>query len=174
MITASKCSCIASEDEFIFTIDYKDKYLVYTDYSVWNTSTHSLPLDEYIITISNNGASKNFKVKVGLSTPIKYSDLPFLSSQDCIPNCNFDGIYTFQVETCGDIYSKTVSILQSLNCAYKKLLLEKRIDYAFELFKYIEYIKAYTDINANDSAKEIYKIAIKFINKLKCNCNGFM
>lgn len=165
------CSCIKDE-KYKFTLDYRDDYLIYTDFSEWVTSNKNTPIVNYKIDIANGESVKTFTVIVGSSTIIKYVDLP----RNCEGECNFDGVYAFKVTACQEtqIFEKTEAIVQSLMCAYDQLILKDDWNNAYKLLKYIEYVKVYSRYNLKDKAFKYYNIAVDLIKNLKCNCNELM
>lgn len=162
-----KCSCIAN-DNFNFTIEYKKDYLLFVDKSDWETSSYNTPLTEYTLNIINGELTKSIQVKVNGSTVINYCDLPSDNG------CGNDGVYEFQVETCGQIFTKCEAILINIMCAYSKLLITKDFteyeDVVWPIFREIEFIKANSRICNTTHAIEHYKIVKKMIEHLNCKC----
>lgn len=164
------CSCIANH-KYLFTIDYRDDYILYTDYSDWVTAPSATPSKEYEITIKNNdsGLETKITVGVGITTPIELSTLK--QSQDC----GVDGIYLFSVESCGITLEKSEAILPSVNCAYTQLLLkDNKTDQdwkdLYDVFFEIEYIKSASRLKLVDQASEHFEVLTKKLKHLNCNC----
>lgn len=165
------CACIKDKG-FYFTIDYKDDYLVYTDYSDWIMHKSKSLITEYDLEITNGKSKKTFTVPVNKSTIIKYSDLPIT----CDLPCNFDGVYTFTITACQDtqVFERTEAILESVIRIYDKLICDERWDDAFDIFKWMESIKSHVRVGNIDQASKSYITLMTLIKKLKCDCYGFM
>lgn len=165
------CHCI-KDDNFAFTIDYKSDYLVYTDYSDWLSNPGSI-IEDYDLTITNytNNVSKDFKVKANLSTIIKYEELPIEKDLSCPP----DGIFKFAINVCQGTqeYCKINAILINSQKAYEYLVREDKWDDAFEVLKYLEYVKVFANGNDIKKSLEYYEILQKLLKKIKCNCDGW-
>lgn len=167
----SSCSCIANE-QFKFTIDYREDEILYTDHSEWITA-NGLPKSEfYDIKVINkeSGLETNIKVGVGKTTPISYKQLQ--ASQAC----GIDGVYTFRVDSCGQILERSEAILPSLQCAYTNLLLkydenEKNTEDLMKVFIELEYIKSSARLGLLDQASQHFEILTKTIKHLDCGCN---
>ncbi len=163
-IAKSKCSCIVN-GEFLFTIDYKSNYLIYTDNSTWVTSVHNNPLEQYEIKISNESESKTYLVNVGKSTIIKYADL-FGS----IHNCNCLSILTISTEICGEPFEQYFAYTEPFQKAFEKLLIERRVDDAIKLFGHIETLKAQVNNELIPEVMETHKLIIAYLKMIKCSC----
>jgi len=181
------CLCII-DNLFNFTIDLKEEYLIFTDFSKWSLSLEeliqnqvtqeievSLCEDEDICcndpknintTTNQKLPTKKITILPGRSTIIYYKDL-------FNTDCDIDGVYLFKITTCDDtqILSRKYSILKYLICAYKQLLLKNDWDNAFKLLQNIEMIKSESEINNFDKVKTLYEISIRFIKKFNCNCD---
>lgn len=162
-----KCSCIAN-DNFNFTIEYKKDYLLFVDQSEWTTSEYNTEIDTIPLTIINGDKSKTINIKVKGSTIIKYCDLP------SDHGCGNDGVYTFQIETCGQKFSKCEVILLHIMCSYSKLLLmykpSEYDDKVWPIFREIEFIKANSRICNVTKATEHYNILKRMFEHLNCKC----
>lgn len=161
------CSCIANNN-FRFTIDYKKDYLIFNDQSEWVTPEFNTPLITHNLKIINGEEFKTITIKVNGSTIINYCDLP--AKGDCGP----DGIYSFEIETCGEIFSRCEAILQHTTCSYSKLLIETPIE-NFEqkvlpVFKLMEYIKSSARICDITQAAKNYELLEKTLKQLNCKC----
>lgn len=175
------CACIQN-DKFRYTLDFKDNYLVYTDYSEWITNSansvksdnifneYTLNISNYVDTLNGTNISKSFVVKSNLSTIIDYNKLPLYSENNgCLP----DGIYKFNIKVCQDTqeYTKVEAVLLNVYKQYEILLKEDNWDTAFEVLKYIEYVKTFANENNIEKVIEYYTILQKILKKIKCNCN---
>lgn len=165
-----KCSCI-SDNNFMFTIDYREDNIVYTDYSSWVTAKGNIPQEVYDIIIINeeSGLETRVTAKLGLSILIPLSSLR--SSE----NCKSDGIYKFQVESCGVTLERSEAILPSINCAYTQLLVnpnktEKDWDDIYNVWMQMEMVKASSSTGLTEQASEHFKVLTNIINQLNCNC----
>lgn len=164
MIEKSKCSCIVN-GEFLFAIDYRSNYLIYTDFSKWVTSIHNRPLEQYEIKISNETQTKSYLVNVDKSTIIKYEDL-FGS----ILNCNCLSILTITAEICGEPFVQYIAYTEPFQKAFEKLLIERRVEEALKLFSYIETLKAQVINDLIPQAMETHKLIIAYLKMIKCSC----
>jgi hypothetical protein len=162
-----KCSCIANNN-FDFRIEYKDNYLLFVDKSTWITSEFNLPIDEFDLTITNGDLTKTIKARVNGSTRINYCDLPSDNG------CGNDGIYKFQVNSCGDDFFICEAVLININCAYTKLLLKYNVEEYKEkiwpIFREIEFIKANASICNTTLAEKHYKIVKTMFEHINCKC----
>ena len=163
----SKCSCIENNN-FDFSIDYKKDHLVFVDKSKWITAENSSPLEEFEVTIYNDNKSKKFKARVNGNTKLKYCDLP--SDNEC----GSDGIYKFEAEICGELFSITEAVLQHIMCSYTKLLVrynfEEYKEKIWPIFREIEYIKANANVENITEAIEHYKILKRMFEHINCKC----
>jgi len=158
----SNCLCII-DNEFNFTISYRDNYFIFTDYSSWGEIKDVN--DKVSVTIKQNEITKEIFIYPNQANIVKYDNL--------IPGeCGYDGIYQFIIKTCSDTQILCVNyyILKNIECAYRTLVLKEDWDNAKILQQYIELIKANAYFKDFDKAKEFYSIAVKFIKKLNCNC----
>lgn len=162
-----KCSCILNND-FNFIIEYKDSYLLFIDKSTWGTSEFNNPLEEFDLKIINSNSIKVIKARVNGTTKINYCDLPSDNG------CGNDGIYKFEVNSCGDIFSVCEAILININCAYTKLLLkypmEEYKEKIWPIFREIEFIKANASICNTTQAEQHYNIVKKMLEHINCKC----
>jgi hypothetical protein len=162
-----KCSCIIN-DKFDFRIEYKDKYLLFIDKSIWGTSEFNSPLEEFDLKIINGSLIKTIKARINGATRIDYCDLPSNNG------CGNDGIYQFQVDSCGDIFTICEAILININCAYTKLLLkypmEEYKEKVWPIFREIEFIKANASICNTTQAIKHYEVVKKMFEHINCKC----
>lgn len=165
-----KCSCIANE-EFKFTLDYRGDDLIFTDYSTWVTAKGNVAQDSYDVVIINkeSGLETKITAKLGLSILIPLSSLR--SSE----NCESDGIYKFQVESCGVTLERSEAILPSIECAYTKLLVnsnktEKDWADIYNVWMQMEMIKASSSVGLTEQASEHFKVLTTMIKQLNCGC----
>jgi hypothetical protein len=163
------CLCIADK-QYDFTIDYREKDILYRDYSTWTGSDLSNLEESYDITVINKetGLEKTIKVGVGKSTSISYEAL---SDTDC----GIDGIYTFRVESCGQTLERTEAVIPSLHCAYTKLLLrpnktKKDEEDLIKIFIELDYLKSAARAGMTSQASEHFKILTTIIKQLGCSC----
>ena len=161
------CSCIANNN-FNFIIEYKKDYILFIDKSEWVTPEYNTPLTTHTLKIINGNKEKQITFTIGGSTIIKYCDLP--SSGECGP----DGIYTFEVESCGEIFSRCEAILQHITCSYNKLLVqipvEEYKEKALPVFTLMEYIKSNARVCNITEASKNYELIEKVLKKLNCKC----
>jgi len=162
-----QCSCIANNN-FNFIIEYKKDYLLFVDNSEWTTSEFNSPLEYFDLVIINGELTKTVKAKVGGSTQIKYCDLPSNNG------CGNDGVYKFQVDSCGDLFYICEAILISIMCAYSKLLLKYNLEEYKEkiwpIYREIEFIKANANICNTTQAMKHYNIVQKMLEHINCKC----
>lgn len=162
-----KCSCIINNN-FDFRIEYKDTYLLFVDKSTWGTSEFNTPLEEFDITIINGNLTKKIKARVNGATRINYCDLPSDNG------CGNDGVYKFEVDSCGDIFSICEAILININCAYTKLLLkyepEEYKEKLWPIYREIEFIKVNASLCNATNAKRHYDIVEKMFEHINCKC----
>lgn len=165
------CHCI-KDNNFDFVIDLKADYLVYTDYSEWLVNSKiEREFNEFTLTITNfsTDVAKSFKVKPNLSTIIKYSELPVENTISCPP----DGIFKFSINVCQGTqeYCKVQAVLINSQKSYEILVREEKWEHAYEVLKYLEYIRVFANDNNIKKALEYYEILQKLLKKLKCDCN---
>ena len=168
---SSICNCI-KDSNFDFVIDLKQDYLVFTDHSDWLVNSKiTKPFDEFDLKISNYQTDdfKVFKVKPNLSSIIKYSELPVESKTSCPP----DGIYKFSINVCQGTqeFCKVQAVLIKSNRAYEILIREDKWDEAYQVLKYMEYVRIFSNDNNSKKALEYYDILQRYLKKIKCNCN---
>jgi hypothetical protein len=168
---SSICSCI-KDSNFEFVIDLKADYLVYTDCSEWLVNNRiEKEFDEFTLSITNYSTDikKDFKVKPYLSSIIKYSELPIENNLSCPP----DGIFKFSINVCQGTqeYCKVQAILASSQKSYEALIENDQWEHAYEVLKYLEYIKVFANNNNIKKALEYYEILQRLLKKLKCDCN---
>jgi hypothetical protein len=165
------CHCI-KDDNFAFIIDYKSDYIVFTDYSEWLTGKETT-FENFEVEIKNivSCQTKKFLAKPNLSVIIKHKDLPLDHNKSCPP----DGIYSFKIKVCQGTqeYEKIEAVLLSAWKSYEKLVKTDSWDDAFEVLKYIEYVRVFANENNIKKASEYYLILQKLLKKLKCTCNGW-
>lgn len=162
-----QCSCI-KDSKFDFRIEYKENYLLFVDKSVWITSEFNIPLEEFDLNIINGNLNKKIKARVNGVTRINYCDIPSDGS------CGNDGIYKFEVDSCGEIFSICEAILININCSYTKLLLKYPIEEYKEkiwpIFREIEFIKVNASICNTIQAQKHYDIVKKMFEHINCKC----
>jgi len=162
-----KCSCIANNN-FSFIIEYKKDYLLFIDKSEWVTSEGNQKIDTIPLKIINGSKYKTIDIKVEGSTIIKYCDLPSDNG------CGNDGVYEFQIDSCGEIFTKSEAILIHVMCSYSKLLLqykpEEYEDKVWPVFREIEFIKSNSRIFNTTKAIEHYNILKRMFDHLNCKC----
>jgi len=162
-----KCSCIINNN-FDFRIEYKDSYLLFVDKSTWGTSEFNTPAEEFNLTIINGDLTKTIKARVNGSTRINYCDLPSNNG------CGNDGVYKFQVDSCGDLFSICEAVLINIMCSYTKLLLKYSTDEYKEkiwpIFREIEFIKVNANICNVTEATKHYDIVKKMFEHINCKC----
>lgn len=161
------CSCIAN-DNFNFTIEYKKDHLLFVDKSEWVTSEYNKPLIEHPLTIINGKKTKTINIRVNGTTIINYCDLPSDNG------CGNDGIYEFQIETCGQIFTKCEAVLVTIMCSYTKLLVKHDIDEyeskIWPIYREIEFIKANSNLCNVEKSLEHYNIVKRMFEHLNCKC----
>lgn len=161
------CSCIANNN-FRFIIEYKKDHILFIDKSEWVTPSYQSPLSTHPLKIRNGDKEKTITMNVGGSTIINYCDLP--SSGSCGP----DGIYNFEIESCGDIFTRCEAILQHIMCSYTKLLVQVSPDEymikVLPIFKEIEFIKANARICNTTEAAKHYELIEQMFQQLNCKC----
>ena len=161
------CSCIIN-DNFNFVIEYKKDHLLFIDKSEWTTPEFNTPIKEHPLTIINDNKEKTINIRINGITIIRYCDLPSDNG------CGNDGIYTFKLESCGDIFYRTEAILIHIMCSYSKLLIkykpEDYRDIVYPIFREIELIKANAIMGLDTKAQEHYKIVKKMFEHLNCKC----
>jgi hypothetical protein len=163
-----KCSCIIN-DNYNFIIEYKKDYLLFIDKSEWRTEAHNKPIEEFDLVITNSkNDSKLFKARVNGTTMIKYSELP------CETDCKYDGIYTFNVNNCGQDYQITEAIINNIMCSYSKLIVDTKLEdfqtKVIPILYQIEAIKASTRFNLISKAKEHMSVLERMFKNLNCKC----
>lgn len=162
-----KCSCIV-DNNFNFLIEYKKDYLLFVDKSEWITSEYNQKLDTVLLKIINGDRSRIIDMKVGGSTIIKYCDLPSDNG------CGNDGVYEFELDVCGQVFTKCDAILIHIMCSYSKLLLqyksEEYEDKVWAVFREIEFIKANSRVCNTTRAIEHYNILKRMFEHLNCKC----
>lgn len=162
-----KCSCIINNN-FDFRIEYKDTYLLFVDKSTWGTSEFNAPIEEFDLIIINGSLTKKIKARVNGATRINYCDLPSDNG------CGNDGIYKFEVDSCGDVFSICEAVLININCSYTKLLLKYNVEEYKEkiwpIFREIEFIKANASICNTTQATKHYEIVKKMFEHINCKC----
>lgn len=161
----TQCSHCISNNEFNFSLNYKDTYLEFKDLSEWvKRSESTTPIT---LTISNDDISKDFSFYPNDTILIKYCELPSSSA-----SCGEDGIYEFKVINCGETYIVFEAIIKSLMCAYQKILIQypEKKDLIIDLFLELEFIKANANAQFPLEAKRHYKLAKNIIETLNCKC----
>lgn len=162
-----QCSCIAN-DNFNFIIEYKKDHLLLIDKSEWITSQYNTKLDTIPLKIINGPREKIVQMRVGGTTLINYCDLPSDNG------CGNDGIYEFQVETCGQVFTRCDVVLIHIMCSYSKLLLqytpEEYNDKVWPILREIEFIKANSRICNVTKATDHYMILKRMFEHINCKC----
>jgi len=177
-----KYSCI-QDNSYNFTIDYRKDHLLYTDHSVWVNSTNSNSLNSsYKLKIYNGESFKEFKAIPNQSILIPYTELPTNKDLNSNSNCNFDGVYKFQLIACQDsqIMERTEAILKSVYTVYGEIVKsaincansEDEFQEACRILMYLQAIKIYAKENNTSKAQEYYSTLIKIFKKINCKCNG--
>lgn len=162
-----ECSCIANNN-FDFVIEYKDTHLLFIDKSEWVTPQYSDKKTTHPLIIINQSKNKTFDIRINGTTKINYCDLPTNSI------CGPDGIYTFKIESCGEIFTRCEAIIQHVICSYSKLLISSSLEEyqtkVFPVFKEIEYIKASARICDVETTQAHYNILKDMLTQLNCKC----
>lgn len=162
-----ECSCIANNN-FNILIEYKKDYIIIVDDSEWVTSEYNNSQKEFDLTIINGDKTRTIKARINGKTKINYCDLPSNNG------CGNDGIYKFEVESCGEIFSICEAIIPKIMCAYTKLLLKYDIteykEKIFPIFKEIEFIKSTSSICESQEALKHYNNVIKMLEHINCKC----
>ena len=89
-----------------------------------------------------------------MSSIIKYSELPIESKTSCPP----DGIYKFSINVCQGTqeFCKVQAVLIRSNRAYEILVREDKWDEAYQVLKYIEYVRIFSNDNNLKKALESF------------------
>jgi len=161
-----KCSCLKGKENYEFSLTYTDDFLIFEDQSVWVTREGNEPLEEFDLTILNEGQKLTLKAKVNGKTKIKYSDLP--GSKEC----DYDGIYQFIIESCDQVFSRTEAILENIYCAYSRMLISDSPDWdnIYRVFQDINIIEAHAQKGFQDKAVDHYDLLKRFLKKINCKC----
>lgn len=162
---AVNCSCI--KGIFDFQILGYDKYnVIFQDLSQWMEGDHYLIPDSYAVTIESPLGSKAIvSVSTTNSTRVEQKDTNF---------CFIDGVYTFSVESCGKIYTKSVAIFPELECCLDVALIKlpHLVDELLKMQLDLQVMKASVLLGDNVTAKESLMVLRRKIKNLECDCTS--
>lgn len=166
-----ECSCIRhSGQKFDFHLQLLDcDTLVFTDLSNWMDEEYYLIPETWPMTITLPGGSKvtiNFKPQS--TTVIRSTDIGVI----------LDGIYCFQTDSCGYIYTRNEAILCSIECKYDTLLhsidmslvspTREVLDKLNTLDIYINAIRSNARSGKIDLATKFFKIVSRELSHVDC------
>ena len=144
------------------------KELIYEDSSLWMEETgYSIP-ESYDVTITTpNGAVKTLDLKVGCRNKITSADL-FTSNGLCLE----DGIYCFEVESCGVKYKINKAFLCNTECSLSKFIaLNDNLDKVVYYNSLIEAVKSNAELGNVIEANKILDYLNRQFENLNCeNC----
>ena len=159
------CNCI--KGFYNCTVKAVDlETIIYQDLSIWMEDANYQVPQEYTVKVSFPGRSE----KVAFTANTKCS----VSIPKDVLGCLLDGIYCFEVESCGVTYNKNVAIFPNLRCCLKQAKIEKWEEYKDEIRDIdaiIESVEASSSIGSFQTAAEGLKIAKAMLDNLHCDCN---
>lgn len=165
------CSCInGSGSAFNFKLEPLDcETLIFTDLSEWMSDDNYTVPDSHTITVTTP-TSKQVEVDIrpNNNSIIKGNDL---NQGDCF----LDGIYCFNIVSCGISYTRHSAIVCTLECRLDNLISQAEDKEDFEkiseIKNYIESAKINASFGKPKKANEMFKLAEKELSKLNCDCS---
>lgn len=162
------CSCIRGRG-YDFTLDTPDKKtLIYNDLSDWMNEAdgdYQVP-DTYSVSILPPASSTpvTLILNVGSSNKITKEDLGSIR----------DGIYCFEVTSCGNTQKKSIGIFPSIECCIRQAYAvapQSEIRKIEEVESYLRRASINVEMNNVKTAEKNLKIAKKLLENVKCDCN---
>mgnify|MGYP001483834900 CR=1 FL=1 len=166
----STCSCIKREDQaFDFVINtYDCKAIIITDLTNWMEGDGYIIPETFDITINlPNKSTVPGSFRANSTTKIFAKDL---GGGECLQ----DGIYCFKVESCGYYYSRNKAVVCTLMCKLDNYISKADKDEDWvnitKLSNLIDSIEINAEMGQELTAKELFKIVDKELNKHSCTC----
>jgi len=166
----SNCSCIKREDQaFDFVINtYDCKAIIITDLTNWMEGDGYVIPDTFDVTITlPNKSTVPGSFKANSTTKIFSRDL---GGGECLQ----DGIYCFKTNSCGYDYSRSKAVVCTLRCKLDNYISKADKDEDWvnitKLSNLIDSIEVNAEMGQELTAKELFKIVDKELNKHSCTC----
>lgn len=157
------CFCIRGKFNFyVKAVDLEN--IVYKDSSDWMDDENYATPDEYVVkaTPPGTGTATDFTVLVKHNNQLTFGGKLK------------DGIYCFEVDSCGKHYIRTVGLFPNIRCCIKQARavlgneFRSRID---EVESYLDSAAYNAELNNVKTAGKNLKIAEKLLENLKCDCS---
>lgn len=159
-----QCSCIRGNYNFEITKSECSK-MIYTDLSQWMDDEGYTVPETYTVVITRPDSKRPTQLEV---TTQGVTEISFGGS--CLP----DGVYCFQVESCGVTYTRYKAYTCTAECKVSNVLAELDIDddhsHLTEITLHLEAIHNFAENGQNKSAEKEYKIVKKLLDRLNCDC----
>lgn len=159
------CSCIRGNFNcYVEAIDTTT--LVYQDLSDWmDEAGYVYPSDYSIqVTFPARKTAKEVFVNTGAITRIANENGSVLK----------DGIYCFQVSSCGNVYTRSKALFPNIECCLKQAwatLGKEWQEKLEEVGNYLKYAAIHAELNNITLASQTLKIAEKLLGNIKCDCD---
>lgn len=160
-----ECSCIAGI--YNFYVEAIDKYtIVYQDLSKWMDETGYENPTEYVVEVTPpmSTVPRSIVMQIGQINRLTSEELGTIK----------DGIYCFEVMSCGKSYKKSIAIFPYLRCCVKQAWATLGVGWK-EAIEDVENHLKLASINAElnnvQLASNELSIAKKLLENIKCDCD---
>lgn len=159
------CSCIRSNYNF-YTEAIDKKTIIYQDLSDWmDEEGYVIPYEyEVNITPPTSSTPKPVIMRVGEINRLTSKELGAIK----------DGIYCFEVSSCGYSYARSKAIFPHLECCVKQAWATLGIEWQEsieEIENHIKLASINAELNNVQLASKELKIAKKLLENIKCDCD---
>lgn len=161
----NNCSCIRGNYNYYAEAIDGDT-LIYQDLSDWmDDEGYEYPID-YQVQVTKPTSSRPlvFNMRVGEINRLSKSEIGSIR----------DGIYCFEVESCGKKYTRSKAIFPKLQCCVKKAWATLGIEWQEKIEEIENHLKLAAinaELNNVKVASKELKIAKKLIENIKCDCD---
>lgn len=159
------CSCIRGN--FDCYVDYIDKdTLIYQDLSDWMIEEGYAEPTEYVVSVTPPASFSpiSLSFKIGQLNKITATDIGSIK----------DGVYCFEVESCGINYKRSKAIFPNLGCCVKQAWVTLGIEWKTKIEEIENHLKLASinaEMNNVQTASKELIIAKKLLDNIKCDCN---
>lgn len=159
------CSCIRGNYNY-YAEAIDKKTIVYQDLSDWMDDEGYVLPTEYDVDVTPPASStaKTITMKVGQINRLTSEELGQIR----------DGIYCFQVVSCGEPYTRSQAIFPYIQCCLKQAwatLGGESHESLEEIENHLKLAKINAELNNVQLASKELKIAKKLLENIKCDCD---
>jgi hypothetical protein len=160
-----ECSCIRGNYNY-YAEAIDKKTIIYQDLSNWMDDEGYIYPETYEVNVTPPTSS------TPIAITMRVGEINRLSSEEI--GTIKDGIYCFQVESCGDPYTRSQAIFPHILCCIKQAWATLGIEWQDsieEVENHLKLAKINAELNNVQLASKELKIAKKLLENIKCDCD---